>query len=128
MIVLLVADDPDLRQVLEIILRDQFDVRSSATSNDGLRTLRTECVDALLIDLDLPGTGAEALARTARTLYAHVGIVAMSGDPARLEAGRALADAVIAKPFPLAVVSAALRRAQARAGSSGSPSATVRGD
>jgi len=37
--------------------------------------------------------------------------VGISGNPARLEANRALADAVIAKPFPLAAVTAALRRA-----------------
>jgi|SRR5689334_24445174 DNA-binding response OmpR family regulator len=113
MIVLLVEDDPDLRRVLEIVLESQFEVRSCANSGEGLRRLRTERVDALLIDLDLPGAWGEVLLRTARTLPDHPAIVAMSGSPARLEASREEADAVIAKPFPLAAVTAALRRALA---------------
>jgi len=111
MIVLLLEDDPDLRRVLEILLESQFDVRSCATSGEALRRLRTERVDVLLIDLDLPGAWAEVLLRTTRTLPYRVALVAMSGNPERLEASREVADAVIAKPFPLAAVSAALRRA-----------------
>ena len=111
MIVLLVEDDPDLRRVLEILLEKQFEVRSCATSGEALRKLRTERADVLLIDLDLPGASGEALLHTARTLPGRVAIVGMSGNPGRLEAIRASADAVIAKPFPLAAVTAALRRA-----------------
>jgi len=111
MIVLLVEDDPDLRRVLEIVLENHFEVRSCATSGDALRKLRTERVDVLLVDLDLPGASGEALLHTARTLPHRLAVVGISGNPARLEANRALADAVIAKPFPLAAVTAALRRA-----------------
>jgi|SRR6185436_20242767 len=111
MIVLLLEDDPDLRRVLEILLESQFEVRSCATSGDALHKLRSERVDVLLIDLDLPGGWGEVLMRTARTLPDRVAIVTMSGQPERLEASRDVADAVIAKPFPLAAVTAALRRA-----------------
>ena len=111
MIVLLVEDDPDLRRVLEIVLEGHFEVRSCANGGDGLRKLRTERVDVLLIDLDLPGTGGEALMHAARTGPRPPAIVVMSANPARLESGRGLADAVIAKPFPLAAVTAAVRRA-----------------
>ena len=119
MIVLLVEDDPDLRRVLEIVLESHFEVRSCATSGDALRTLRTERADVLLVDLDLPGAWGDVLLRTARALPHRVAIVAMSGNPARLEASREVADAVIAKPFPLAAVTAALRRALGCAEASG---------
>jgi two-component system response regulator TctD len=119
MIVLLVEDDPDLRRVLEILLENHFEVRSCATSGDGLRKLRTERVDVLLIDLDLPGSWGEVLLRTAKTLPNRVAIVAMSANPALIEASRDVADAVIAKPFPLAAVTAALRRSLGCAESSG---------
>jgi DNA-binding response OmpR family regulator len=88
MIVLLVEDDPDLRRVLEIVLENHFEVRSCATSGDALRKLRTERVDVLLIDLDLPGASGEALLHTARTLPHRLAVVGISGNPARLEANR----------------------------------------
>jgi DNA-binding response OmpR family regulator len=116
--VLLVEDDDELRRVLEIALGPEFEIRSCSTGNEGLERLRTEHVDVLLTDLDLPGTSGEALARVARTLPSCVRVVAMSGDPTRLEAMRALADAVIAKPSPLAAVTAALRRVTGNAGPS----------
>jgi DNA-binding response OmpR family regulator len=118
MIVLLVEDDDDLRRVLEIGLGAEFDIRSCSTGNDGLERLRTEPVDLLLTDLNLPGISGEQLARVAKTLPWRVRIVAMSGDATRLEASRALADAVIPKPYGLAAVAAALRRAMGKAGRS----------
>jgi len=119
MIVLLVEDDPDLRRVLEIVLENHFEVRSCATSAEGLQRLRTERVDVLLVDLDLPGTSGDELLRTARMLPHRLAIVAMSANPVLLEATRDVADAVIAKPFPLAAVTAALRRALGCAEASG---------
>jgi DNA-binding response OmpR family regulator len=119
MIVLLVEDDPDLRRVLEILLENHFEVRSCATSGDGLRKLRTERIDVLLIDLDLPGAWAEVLLRTAKMLPQRPAIVAISANPVLLEDSRDVADAVIAKPFPLAAVTAALRRAVGCAEASG---------
>ena len=111
MIVLLVEDDDDLRRVLEIALGDEFEVRSCSTGTEGLERLRTEYVDVLLTDLDLPGPSGEELARMAKTLLWRVRIVTMSGNPARLEASRALADAVIAKAGPLAALIAAFKGA-----------------
>jgi DNA-binding response OmpR family regulator len=111
MIVLLVEDDDDLRKVLELALGSEFDVRSCATGVVALETLRTERIDVLLTDLDLPGVSGEALAQAAKMLPRPVPVVAMSGDFGRLEACRRMVDAVIAKPSPLAAVRAALRRA-----------------
>jgi DNA-binding response OmpR family regulator len=126
MIVLLVEDDDDLRRVLEIALASEFDVRSCRTGTDGLQALRTERVDVLLTDLDLPGASGEVLAQVAKTLPRPVPVVAMSGDFVRLEACRGMVDAVIAKPSPLAALRAALRRATRWGQSSGPGGLTAR--
>jgi CheY-like chemotaxis protein len=126
MIVLLVEDDDDLRRVLELALGPEFEVRSSRTGTDGLQQLRSERVDVLLTDLDLPGASGEALAQAAKALPRPVPVVAMSGDFARLEACRGIVDAVIAKPSPLSAIRAALRRASRWNQSAGSGGLTAR--
>ena len=126
MIVLLVEDDAELRRVLEMALASDFDVRSCCNGTDGLRMLRTERVDVLLTDLDLPGVSGEALAEVAKTLPRPVPVVAMSGDFDRLEASRPMVDAVIVKPSPLSAVKAALRRATRWSQSSGPGGLTAR--
>jgi DNA-binding response OmpR family regulator len=110
MMVLLVEDDADLRGMLEGML-PEFEVRGCATGTEGLNVLHTERVDVLLTDLELPGVSGEELARVARALPRPVTVVIMSGNLARLEASRALADAVVVKPFPMAAVRSALMRA-----------------
>jgi CheY-like chemotaxis protein len=70
MIVLLVEDDDDVRRVLELALASEFDLRICRTGTAGLEALRTERVDVLLTDLDLPGVSGEALAAAAKTAAA----------------------------------------------------------
>jgi DNA-binding response OmpR family regulator len=111
MIVLLVEDDDELREMLEHSLAGEFDVRSCACGDEGLLVLHTEPVDVLLTDLALPGVCGEALAREAQILTPPVPVVAMSSDLARLEVLRPLVDAVVPKPSPLSAVKAALHRA-----------------
>jgi len=123
---LLVEDDEDLRGMLEAILPPDFEVRACSTGSEGLDALQTERVDVLLTDLELPGVSGEVLARFARALPRPVPVVIMSGNLGRLEASRALADAVVVKPFPMAAVRAALMRAaKGRAGSGALASAAV---
>jgi len=111
MIVLLVEDDDELREMLESALVDEFDVRSCASGEEGLLVLEGEAVDVLLTDLALPGIPGEALARVAQTLIPPVPVVVMSSDLMRLEVIRPLVTAVIPKPSPLSEMKAALHRA-----------------
>jgi CheY-like chemotaxis protein len=115
MMVLLVEDDPDLRRLLEMGLRPEFELRSCADGVEARRRLESEHVDVVLTDLELGAVSGEELAERARALPRPVGIVMMSGDVDRLERARAQADAVVAKPFPMPAVRSALRRAAARA-------------
>ncbi len=123
---LLVEDEEDLRGMLEAILPPDFEVRSCATGSEGLDVLQSERVDVLLTDLELPGVSGEMLARFARALPRPVTVVIMSGNLGRLEASRALADAAVVKPFPMAALRAALMRAvRCRTGSGALAGAAV---
>ena len=110
MIVLVVEDDRDLRELLELALSPEFEVYTCADGAEAVRHLRAERVDAVLTDLDLPLVTGEEVVRVARSLMPAVPVIVMSGDPARLFEARDQADAAVAKPFTLNAVRAAVRR------------------
>jgi DNA-binding response OmpR family regulator len=111
MLVLLVEDDDDLRELLTEALVPEFEVRGCATGNEGLRRLRSEAVDVLLTDLDLPLVRGEQLVVAARGLERPVGVVVMSGSRDRLDTCRTHSDAALVKPFSVPTARAALQRA-----------------
>jgi DNA-binding response OmpR family regulator len=111
MIVLLVEDDGDLRELLEQVLAPEFEVRGCATGTEALHILTSEPVDLLLTDLDLPGISGEELVAVARGRPRPMGVVVMSGSRKRLDSCRAESDAALIKPFALSTARAALRRA-----------------
>jgi DNA-binding response OmpR family regulator len=111
MIVLVVEDDEPIRRVIVAGVPPDFEVRSCATGIEGLRSLTSEHVDILVTDLDVPNVSGEQLVRVARALPWPIGVVVMSGHVDRLEACRGMADSVLAKPFSLSSLRAALRRA-----------------
>ena len=111
---LLVEDDDDLRELLEMMLGPEFELRSCATGAEALWRLRTEPLDVLLTDLALPDVPGEDLAQAARRLEPNVVVVAMSGDAERLASCRGLADGLIAKPCSFDAFKLALRRALER--------------
>lgn len=61
--VLVVEDDPDAREVLELLLaRRGHEVQAVATGEEGLELLRERAFDAVLTDQNLPGmSGTEML-------------------------------------------------------------------
>ena len=111
MIVLLVEDDRDLRTLLAVALAPEFEVRGCVTGGEALLILKSEPVDLLLTDLDLPEISGEELVAVARGLPRPMGVVVMSGSRTRLDACRADSDAALIKPFALSTARAALRRA-----------------
>jgi CheY-like chemotaxis protein/heat shock protein HslJ len=110
MILLVVEDDGDLRELLEMALSPEFEVYSCADGAEADRHLRAERVDAVLTDLDLPLVTGEEVLRLARSLRPAVPVIVMSGDPTRLCEVRDHADAAVAKPFTLDALRAAVRR------------------
>jgi two-component system nitrogen regulation response regulator NtrX len=63
--VLVVDDEPGVRKALEHILADErYDVRAVGTGEAALELLETQAVDAILLDVWLPGMdGLEVLKR-----------------------------------------------------------------
>ena len=100
--ILIVEDEPDLREVLEdMFSTGDHEVKTVATGASGLEALEDWPPDVLLTDLGLPGAPGEEVARAAAVLLPRPWIVLMSAEPARLERARFLSDAVLHKPFQM---------------------------
>jgi DNA-binding response OmpR family regulator len=57
--ILIVEDEPDIREVMEFnLLRDGFAVTAAADGAEGLRLAREKRFDLVLLDLMLPARGA----------------------------------------------------------------------
>ena len=113
MIVLVVEDDSELRALLQQVLAPEFAVRTCACEAEARRLLesQTHGVDVLLTHLAADPGGSEELVESARACPQRIGVVVASEDPALLEAWRGRADAVVPRPYVVAAVRAALRRA-----------------
>jgi DNA-binding response OmpR family regulator len=98
--VLVVEDDDDVRDAVLAALHGHFDTRAARDGAEALRILRYELVDAILLDLHMPGMdGEEFLAA-----YGHLArrppiLVATALDPRATRV--ATTYPVIRKPFDL---------------------------
>lgn len=115
--VLVVEDDPDIRNVLRTLLESAgFRVALAGTAERGVIEARANRPDAVLVDLGLPDRDGQRLIREIRE-FATVPIVVLSARSAETEKIAALdhgADDYVTKPFNagelLARLRAALRR------------------
>lgn len=64
--ILVVEDDPDIRQVLgELLAGEGFEVVEAGCGNEGLRRLHDERFDLVVSDYSLPGRDGTAMLREA---------------------------------------------------------------
>jgi len=102
--VLLVEDDPSLREGMEEVISELVDVRTVASVDSALAALRAERFDLVLADLRIGGaaTGGRTILEAARRQLQPVAIVSAAAPE---EIRRALqpfeADALLGKPFQL---------------------------
>jgi len=119
--ILIIEDDPDIGDMLGINLRDEgFAVDIAANGLGGLKRLKMQAYDLLVLDLMLPGLDGLAICREARNSPHYLPIIIVSDKSAEtqrilgLELG---ADDYITKPFSLheliARIRALLRRIDA---------------
>jgi DNA-binding response OmpR family regulator len=91
-LILVVEDEPSLRDPLEHLLRlRHFDVISADTAEDALQAVRTHRPDAAIVDLHLKhGSGRDVIVRMPEKtpVVIFTGTVADSGHPAAHAAGR----------------------------------------
>ena len=110
--ILLVEDDPRIRQVLELALRDHgYDVRSASTGEQALEEVALRRPDVLLLDLMLPGMDGLEVCRRLR-VQGDLPIIAVTArsDSADVVAGlEAGADDYVTKPVVASVLAARIR-------------------
>jgi two-component system, OmpR family, response regulator len=111
--VLLIEDDPRIRQVVERGLGScGFSVSSAPATARGIDVLRNSAVDIVLLDLVLPDLDGLALLRAIRATRPQLPVIALTAlDDMRskLEGFDGGADDYVTKPFSIAELAARIR-------------------
>src|SRR5512135_1851 len=77
--VLIVDDDPSIRQTMEAIVRAAgMNPVTAASGEDCLQVLRRTQVDVMLLDVQLPGIGGLDVLRQVRDGHPDVGVIMVS--------------------------------------------------
>jgi serine/threonine-protein kinase RsbW len=118
--VLVVDDEPHVRQLLELVLaRQGFPVWSAGGGRAAVEFYRRNqgLLGLVLLDVRMPGLDGPATLAALRQLNPNVRALFISGDPGEYTPESLLAmgaDAILHKPFDLAEVCRAVGRALAR--------------
>ncbi len=111
--VLIIDDDPSLREAYTVLLNDEFHVHTAATGEEGLACLHREDIDLLLLDLRLPAMDGLEVLRRVKALDARVAVIVITArDEARLavEAFKLAVAEYLVKPFDIEPTLELLRR------------------
>ena len=116
--ILVVDDDNSLRRALSVTLSGLgFSVMEAARGEEALALTRIAWIDAVLLDVDIPGMGGVEACRSMRRTNARLPILmltAMDSEDDKVVALDAGADDYITKPFRLRELTARLRSAVRR--------------
>jgi DNA-binding NtrC family response regulator len=115
--VLVVDDERGPRESLRMLLAPNHEVLSSSSGVNALEILRTEKVDVVTLDLNMPGIGGEELMRTIREEHPHVEIIVITGCGSLASAQEGIRHGIcdyLQKPFDVVQVTAAVNRALTR--------------
>jgi signal transduction histidine kinase len=111
--ILVVDDDPDVRQIMFGVLSDLgYDVKEAENGDDALRMLRDFRPDLLVLDFGMPGANGAEVAADARKRNGNLRILFVSGysDTSAIEKAVGKA-ALLKKPFRPVELAAAVRSA-----------------
>jgi two-component system phosphate regulon response regulator OmpR len=121
--ILVIEDDPDLRELFTDVLGRRHEVTASGTAADGLNVCRTIAFNAVVVDVTLPGESGTEFARELLTQEPSILLLFISGFPVNnwrgldrenLEAIPVRSRAVLQKPFPPGQLDAAVVELLAR--------------
>ena len=115
--ILIVDDDPDIRNVLRLLLEDEFTLFDAPDGPSALALLReNKAIDLVILDVMMPGMDGYATCDALRA-FSNAPVLfltAKSAESDRLSAYRSGGDDFLSKPFSkaelLAKVSSLLRR------------------
>jgi two-component system, response regulator YesN len=103
--VLLVDDDQVLREVIELFLRDVYEVKTAATGMEALAVLQRQPIAVVVLDYRLPDrSGLEVLAEI-RSIRPHIPVIMISGFGSEVICASAFkigVDDYLPKPLDLA--------------------------
>lgn len=116
--ILVVDDDSSTRRALRVILSDMgYTVIEASRGEEALSLVRVTWVDAVLLDLDMPGMGGVEACKSIRRVITRLPILMLSivdDEDDMVTAFDAGADDYITKPFQLRMLTARLRSAVRR--------------
>lgn len=105
--ILIVDDDPDMRQVIEEALSDKYTLASAVNGIEALKKVAEQSFDLVITDLLMPEMDGIELVMALRKTKPHLKLIAMSGGGklTNLDCLRAAqklgACTVLRKPFGL---------------------------
>ena len=114
--ILVVDDDPDLREFLRLMLTSMgFEVSSAANGQEALDIMEDRDPDLILLDMKMPVMNGWELCRSLEGRGARPPIVVLTAapDPAA-RAAEVHAEGWLGKPFEYAALEATVRRFAAR--------------
>ena len=118
--VLVVDDERGPRESLRMILSGHHRVTSADEGAEALEILRTESIDLVTVDLNMPGMKGDELMRTIRSEFPQTEIIIITGCGSIETAVEGIRHGVfdyLTKPFDVVQVTASVERALARRGS-----------
>src|SRR5437870_3562772 len=116
-VVLVVDDDPGIRDALSMVLESDYAVVTAADGRTALEVFRQRSVDAVLLDLRLPDIGGLDVLRQMRAIDPRVDVIlvtAVHEIPITVQGIRSGAVDYITKPFETEGLLAALAQATRR--------------
>ncbi len=115
--VLVVDDERGPRESLRMILSGHHRVTSADEGAEALEILRTESIDLVTVDLNMPGMKGDELMRTIRSEFPQTEIIIITGCGSVETAVEGIRHGVfdyLTKPFDVVQVTASVERALAR--------------
>ena len=115
--VLVVDDERGPRESLRMILSGRYEVVTATRGAEALEILRTDSIDLVTVDLNMPGMKGDELMRTIRRESPQTEIIVITGcgsDESAIEGIRHGVFDYLTKPFDVVQVTASVERALER--------------
>lgn len=111
--IVIVEDDPDLREYLrEILLDNNYAVKDAADGATALKEIKKAQPDLVILDLGLPSMGGETVCLEVKKMFPNLPIIILTAKGTNADMVKGLdlgADDYIAKPFETNVLLARIK-------------------